>query len=194
MSSATESLEKLREGNRRFVNGQPRVASNDDAFGDDRAAGQSPFAVILSCSDSRVPPEVIFDQGLGDLFVIRVAGNVVEPSLIGSVEYAASVLGSSLVVVLGHSNCGAVTAALGELKDGPSLTSPNLLAIVDSIRPSINAEQSLEDAISSNVAGSVRSLKRDSIVLNDLIAKGDLTIVGAEYSIETGVVSFHESD
>lgn len=193
MTNATEALDKLRDGNARFVGGNSQGPGTDGAFGDERAEGQTPFAIVLSCSDSRVPPEIIFDQGVGDLFVIRVAGNVVEPSLIGSVEYAASVLGTSLVVVLGHSNCGAVTAALGEVKAESSLRSPNLLAIVDSIRPSINSKQSLQEAITTNVAGSVKRLKQDSLVLNELVAKGDLAIVGAEYSIETGKVTFDQS-
>ena len=192
MTTPTEALEKLRNGNRRFIDGQTRGAGEDNTFGAERAAGQAPFAIILSCSDSRVPPEIIFDQGVGDLFVVRVAGNVADPSLIGSIEYAASILGSQLVVVLGHSNCGAVTAALGEVKDGPSLTSPNLLAIVENIRPSITAEQSLDDAISTNVTGTVKKLQQESMVLNDLVAKGELTIVGAEYSIETGEVDYKE--
>lgn len=193
MTTSNDALEKLRDGNRRFVEGQSAGANVDGSFGDERAAGQAPFAIILSCSDSRVPPEIIFDQGVGDLFVVRVAGNIADPTLIGSIEYAASVLGSQLVVVLGHSNCGAVTAALGEVKDGPSLTSPNLLAIVENIRPSIDAEQSLTDAITTNVRGTVRKLQQESMVLNDLVAKGDLAIVGAEYSIETGEVTYADN-
>ena len=189
MISAIEALERLKDGNRRFVNGSPQP-STEKTFGEERAGGQSPFAIVLCCSDSRVPPEVVFDQNVGDLFVVRVAGNVVEPTLLGSIEYAASVLGTRLVVVLGHSNCGAVTAALKEMRNESSLNSPNLLAIVDRIRPAIRADQTLEEAIRANVAASAKQLQADSQVVNDLVANRELAIVSAEYSIETGKVSY----
>ena len=189
MISAIEALERLKDGNRRFVNGSPQP-STEKTFGEERAGGQSPFAIILCCSDSRVPPEVVFDQNVGDLFVVRVAGNVVEPTLLGSIEYAASVLGTRLVVVLGHSNCGAVTAALKEMRNESSLNSPNLLAIVNRIRPAIRADQTLEEAIRANVAASAKQLQADSQVVNDLVANRELAIVSAEYSIETGKVSY----
>lgn len=161
-------------------------------------AGQSPFAIVLACSDSRVPVELIFDQGLGDLFVIRVAGNVVAPSQVGSVEFAAAQLGTRLVVVLGHSNCGAVDAALGELRRQEEQRSPNLRAIVDRIRPAIeplleaDADTPLHDAVIANVFRSVDRLQHGSTIVENLVASGDLTIIGAEYSIETGIVSFLE--
>ncbi|MFW2405948.1 MAG: carbonic anhydrase, partial [Gammaproteobacteria bacterium] len=140
MISAAEALERLRQGNDRFVAGE---CSIDNTPGGARSAklvaGQSPFAIILACSDSRVPVEIIFDQGLGDLFVIRVAGNIVAPSQVGSVEYAAAQLGTKLVVVLGHSNCGAVDATLKELRREEDHRSPNIRSIVDRIRPAIES-------------------------------------------------------
>src|SRR5918995_670956 len=139
MISAREALERLREGNRRFASG---VRSNDILASTRRsevAAGQEPFAIVLGCSDSRVPAEIVFDQGLGDLFVIRVAGNIVAPSQVGSVEFAASRFGTRLVVVLGHSQCGAVSATLEELRRPSEEQSRNLQSIVDRIRPSVEA-------------------------------------------------------
>ena len=190
MISATEALERLRDGNRRFVNGDTAHANSLRGFHPELAKGQSPFAVVLACSDSRVPTELIFDVGFGDLFVIRVAGNVVAPSQVGSVEFAASVLGTKLVVVLGHSNCGAVVAALKELRKEDAVRSPNLRSIVDRVQPAVRADDSLEEAIRSNVRSSVSRLAHGSQVLEELLENGELTIVGAEYSIETGEVSY----
>src|SRR5881394_1889330 len=142
MITANEALERLREGNRRFAAG---VAVNDRFAHYARRSAvadrQEPFAIVLGCSDSRVPAEIVFDQGLGDLFVIRVAGNIVAPSQIGSVEFAAERYGVRLVVVLGHSNCGAVLATVEELGRGPSEQSRHLSSIVDRIRPSVQAFQ-----------------------------------------------------
>lgn len=197
MISATDSIERLQAGNRRFVSGTSKI---DEAVREARRAelvtGQSPFAIVLACSDSRVPVELVFDQGLGDLFVIRVAGNVVAPSQVGSVEYAAAQLGTRLVVVLGHSNCGAVDATLKELRTEQSHRSPNLRAIVDRIRPAVeplleeNEHVSLQDAVIANVIRSVERLHHGSSILEELVKSGDLLIVGAEYSIESGVVTF----
>ena len=197
MISATESIERLQDGNRRFVSGTSKI---DEAVREARRAelvtGQSPFAIVLACSDSRVPVELVFDQGLGDLFVIRVAGNVVAPSQVGSVEYAAAQLGTRLVVVLGHSNCGAVDATLKELRREQAHRSPNLRAIVDRIRPAVeplleeNEHVSLQDAVIANIIRSVERLHHGSIILEELVKSGDLLIVGAEYSIESGVVTF----
>jgi len=158
--------------------------------------GQSPFAIVLACSDSRAPVELVFDQGLGDLFVIRVAGNVVAPSQVGSVEYAAAELGTRLVVVLGHSNCGAVDATLKELRREQAHRSPNLRSIVDRIRPAVeplleeSEHASLQEAVIANVFRSVERLHHGSIIIEDLVKSGDLMIVGAEYSVESGVVTF----
>ena len=195
MIAAADALESLREGNRRFVAGESNIK---ESLGQARRAelvgGQSPFAVILACSDSRVPVELVFDQGLGDLFVIRVAGNVVSPSQIGSVEFAAAQLGTRLVVVLGHSNCGAVDATLKELAREQESRSPNLRAIVERIKPAIEplmgSGVTLQEAVAANVRHSVRRLHRGSEILEQLITDGELQVIGAEYSIETGKVRF----
>jgi carbonic anhydrase len=197
MITAQEAIERLRNGNRRFVEGKITNADSiDQARRAELVDGQSPFAVVVACSDSRVPVELLFDQGLGDLFVIRVAGNIVAPSQIGSVEYATAQLGTRLVVVLGHSNCGAVDATLKELAQESSLRSPNLRAIVDRIRPAVDpllqedGKLELHDAVIANVRHSVDRLQHGSLVLEQLIGAGDVTVVGADYSIASGEVSF----
>lgn len=167
---------------------------------DELAEGQQPFAVILGCSDSRVPVEIVFDQGLGDLFVIRVAGNVVAPSQIGSIEFAAEMFSTALVVVLGHSRCGAVQATLQQLREPEEQQSPNLKSIVDRISPAVSAVlqtaadkdvASLERAaIRENVRASVKALQHGSTILEEMVTDGKLLIVGAEYSLDTGVVEF----
>lgn len=197
MISVANALQCLRDGNRRFVAGTPR---NVESYGEARRAelvgGQSPFAVIVACSDSRVPVEMVFDQGLGDLFVVRVAGNVIAPSQIGSVEFAATQFGTKLVVVLGHSNCGAVDATLKELAQEQEHRSPNLRAIVDRIRPAIEPLMSegvsLHDAVVANVHHSVDQLRHGSEVLEQLVEDENLVVIGAEYSIENGTVEFFE--
>jgi carbonic anhydrase len=197
MIEAAEALERLSEGNRRFAAGNSNRNEADlRANLAELQAGQAPFAIVLACSDSRVPVEMIFDQGLGDLFVIRVAGNVVAPSQVGSVEFAAAQLGAKLVVVLGHSNCGAVDATLMELRREQEHRSPNIRAIVDRIRPAIeliiddNDHVGLQEAVVANVRHSVGRLKHGSLILEQLIESGDLVVVGAEYSIERGEVNF----
>jgi len=201
MISANEALTRLQEGNQRFVSGVRSVDSLVTQMQrEDFVAGQAPFAIILGCSDSRVPAEIIFDQGLGDLFVIRVAGNIVAPSQIGSVEFAASQFGSPLVVVLGHSRCGAVMATLEEIERPSSETSSNVMSIVSRIRPSVellsrtglhdDPEQLLKTAIRSNILASTNNLRHGSQSLEQLILDDKLTIVAAEYSLETGVVEF----
>ncbi len=167
------------------------------------AAGQEPFAIILGCSDSRVPAEIVFDQGLGDLFVIRVAGNIVAASQIGSVEFAAERFGTPLVVVLGHSRCGAVLATLEELMQPKEKQSRNLRSIVGRIRPSVeallatelrhDAEALVRHAVRSNVRVSVNHLRNGSEVLEQLIQSKRLLVVGAEYSLETGLVDFFDN-
>jgi len=201
VTSAIEALQFLRNGNRRFVTGDlrsERLASL--ARRSELTAGQEPFAVILGCSDSRVPVEIIFDQGLGDLFVIRVAGNVVAPSLIGSVEFAAAKFGTRLVVVLGHTNCGAINATLDELQQPASNPSRNLLSIVDRVRPSVEkvlAESAglpraelVRRAVRANIESSVKQLRHGSDLIVDLVRNDGLLVVGAEYSLETGLVEF----
>ena len=201
MISANEALERLQQGNQRFVSGVRSIDSQVKQMQRmDFVAGQAPFAIILGCSDSRVPAELVFDQGLGDLFVIRVAGNIVAPSQIGSVEFAASQFCSQLLVVLGHSMCGAVMATLEEIERPSDETSLNVLSIVSRIRPSVellyqtdlrdSPEQLLKTAIRSNILASTNSLRHGSQMLEQLIQDEKLTIVAAEYSLETGVVEF----
>ena len=203
MIPADEALEKLREGNHRFATDVPsrQTVTVRPA---DTAGGQQPFAIILGCSDSRVPADVVFDQGLGSLFVIRVAGNVVAPSQIGSVEYAATMFGTRLVVVLGHSQCGAVIAAVEDLQTPVDQDSPNLSSIVDFIRPSVarcvaegvgNDQDALvAKAVRANIQSSVEHLLYGSDILEELVASDGLRIVGAEYSLQTGLVEFFDDD
>ncbi len=196
--AAREALQRLVEGNRRFVAGRPdeRGASSLVRRAD-LVAGQEPFAIILGCSDSRVPAELVFDQGLGDLFVIRVAGNIVAPSQIGSVEFAAERFHTRLVVVLGHSQCGAVTATLEALRQPQNSHSRNLRSIVGRIRPAVEGllaagppgdEALLHAACRANVRASANQLRHGSEIIERLCDEDGLLIVGAEYSLETGIV------
>lgn len=202
MLSAVESLNRLRDGNARFVADVRSHAT--DASRSHRvelAEGQDPFAIILGCSDSRVPAEIIFDQGLGDLFVIRVAGNIVAPSQIGSVEFAAANFSTRLVVVLGHSRCSAVTVTLEQLQR-PTSHSRHVHSIVDRVRPSVEAllatdlrhdpRALIRDAVRANVRASANQLRHGSELLESLIAREGLLVVGAEYSLESGVVDFFD--
>jgi len=203
MIPARDALALLREGNQRFVS---NVSSRDGLEGRARrmelAAGQAPFAAILGCSDSRVPVEIVFDQGLGDLFVIRVAGNIVAPSQIGSVEFAAEQFGSRLVVVLGHSRCGAIETTLEQLRRPVENQSRNLHSIVDLVRPAVEGllatdlkrdhEALLHAAVRANIRASVRHLRHGSDIIENLIQNAGLRVVGAEYSLETGVVDFFD--
>jgi carbonic anhydrase len=203
MVTAQQALQRLKEGNRRFVE---RVRNHEAALGASPqihlTQEQKPFAIVLGCSDSRVPAELVFDQGLGDLFVIRVAGNIVAPSLIGSVEFAAEQFGTRLVVVLGHSRCGAIQATLEQLRRPAENQSPNIRSIVDRVRPSIegllrtelrNDEDALvRQAVRANVGVSVSHLRYGSDVLERLIQNDGLAVVGAEYSLETGEVDFFD--
>jgi len=203
MLNAAEAHKRLQEGNGRFTtDNQSRSLLTTQAQRSELVHGQAPFAIILGCSDSRVPAELIFDQGLGDLFVIRVAGNIVAPSHIGSVEYAAEMFGTRLVVVMGHSSCGAVLATLDELERDSESRSPNLRAIVDYIRPSVaqlletdlrhDRDALVHHAVRANVRASVNHLRHGSKILEQLIQNDGLRVVGAEYSLETGVVDFFE--
>ena len=202
MLPAQEALERLREGNQRFVSD----IRDSDTLGQTRrsqvAAAQEPFAIILGCADSRVPAELVFDQGLGDLFVIRVAGNIVAPSQIGSIEFAAERYGTRLVVVLGHSSCGAVEATLEELERPSENRSPNLSSIVGRISPSVEGlldgplkgdpEALLDEAVKENIRASVKQLRNGSEILEQLLQGDGLMIVGAEYCLESGVVQVLE--
>jgi carbonic anhydrase len=203
MISARDALERLRTGNRRFVSD---TRSGDTLTNQRRraevAAGQEPFAIVLGCSDSRVPAEIIFDQGLGDLFVIRVAGNIVASSQVGSVEFAAGRYRTPLVVVLGHSQCGAVLATLEVLQRPTSHQPGNLRSIVDRVRPSVEAllatdlrhdpEALLQHAVRANIRASANHLRHGSEILERIIEREGLLVVGAEYSLETGVVEFFD--
>lgn len=203
MISALEALSRLQEGNRRFVSDlrEPDAASSRMRRME-LTAVQEPFAIILGCSDSRVPAEIVFDQGLGDLFVIRVAGNIVAPSQIGSVEFAAERFGTRLVVVLGHSMCGAILATLEELARPQESQSPNLWSIVDRVRPSVenlletelrhNHDALVHSAVRANIRASVNQLRHGSSTLENLIHSRGLLVVGAEYSLETGMVDFFD--
>jgi carbonic anhydrase len=200
MIDAADALARLSEGNRRFVANQATAAGSHSARRAELVDGQAPFAIILGCSDSRVPAELVFDQGFGDLFVIRVAGNIVAPSQVGSVEFAAARFGTRLVIVMGHSQCGAVIAAVDDVLGRTSAQSRNLRSIVDRVRPAVEAvraergpestETWLRDAVRANVRASVDHLRHGSELLEQLIAKDGLMVVGAEYSLETGVVTF----
>lgn len=201
--SATEALERLRDGNHRFatdVRSVHTVMSQSQ-----RAAltiGQNPFAIILGCSDSRVPAELVFDQGFGDLFVIRVAGNIVAPSQIGSVEFAATQYNTRLVVVMGHTQCGAVLATLDELRHNSHSPSRNLRSIVERIAPAVaqlmetplrdQPEELIKHAVRANIRAATSHLRHGSEILENLVANDGLLIVGAEYSLETGKVDFFD--
>ncbi len=203
MIPALEALERLQNGNRRFVSdlgGTEAVSRRLRRI--ELATGQEPFAIILGCSDSRVPAELVFDQGLGDLFVIRVAGNIVAPSQIGSVEFAAERFGTRLVVVLGHSMCGAILATLEELARPQDAQLPNLRSIVDRVRPSVeilletdlrhNHDALVHSAVRANIRASANQLRHGSSTLETLIQNDGLLVVGAEYSLETGIVDFFD--
>ncbi len=203
MIPGPEALERLREGNRRFV---AHVTEPDARVPLNRRAElvkvQAPHAIVLGCSDARVPAEIVFDQGLGDLFVIRVAGNIVAPSLVGSVEFAAARFGTRLVVVLGHSECGAILATLEELRRPTENQSHNLRAIVDRVRPSVEGllaaglgtdeAELVRQAVRANIRASVDHLRHGSAMLEQLIQTDGLLVVGAEYSLATGEVDFFD--
>jgi carbonic anhydrase len=201
--SALDALERLKEGNRRFASGKPRLGTTTSRMWRDAlVAGQRPFAAILGCSDSRVPVEIVFDEGLGSLFVIRVAGNVVAASQIGSIEFAAAQFGTRLVVVLGHTLCGAVAATLDELQRPTESQSRNLRSIVDRIRPAVEGlldtnlgrdrEALARRAVRANVSVASSQLRHGSAILEQLIREDGLLVVGAEYSLETGLVDFFD--
>jgi carbonic anhydrase len=205
MLTAREALERLKQGNERFAT---NVRSLDALLSHARrpeiATSQNPFAIILGCSDARVPAEVVFDQGLGDLFVIRVAGNIVAPSQVGSVEFAAARFSTRLVVVMGHTRCGAIQATVDSVRD-PALdaASRNIASIVDRVRPSVlsvatpelreQPEEWIRRATRANVRVSVDHLRHGSALLEELILRDGLCVVGAEYSLDSGRVEFFDS-
>ena len=191
------ALERLVEGNQRFLRGDGAVAGR--GFDPARAAAtQRPFAIVLGCSDSRTPVEIVFDQGFGDLFVVRVAGNIVAPSIVGSIEFAASQFGTRLVVVMGHTGCGAIAATLHALDTGMGPASKNLRAITDRIAPHVESiaraagPDTAREAMRANVRASVDHLRHGSQIVEELVLKGRVRVVGAEYEIETGQVVFFD--
>jgi len=203
MITAREALKRLQDGNARFaasVNGADDQLTHPKRV--ELVTTQEPMAIILGCSDSRVPAEIVFDQGLGDLFVIRVAGNIVAPSQVGSVEFAAARFGTPLVVVLGHSQCGAILATVEELRRPSENQSPNLRAIVDRVRPAVeplvathlaqDPDALVRAAVRANIRASANHLRHGSALLEQLIQNDGLLVVGAEYSLETGVVEFFD--
>ena len=199
------ALDRLRYGNRRFVadlsNSRPLAGGERRA---QLASDQRPFAIVLGCSDSRAPAEIVFDQGLGDLFVIRVAGNIVAPSQVGSVEFAAEQFGTRLVVVMGHSHCGAIAATLSVIAHEGKAPSAGLSDIVERIRPALlplltggargDPESFQRDAVRANVVCAADQLRHGSPVLEEMIAEDGLLVVGAAYDIESGVVDFFDGE
>lgn len=201
MISAQEALTRLKLGNSRFV-ADIRHNWVNQTRRVELTAGQQPFAAILGCSDSRVPVEIIFDQGLGDLFVIRVAGNIVAPSQVGSVEFAAAQFNTKLVVVLGHSRCGAILATLDALRAPTAYASRNIRSIVDRIAPTLaplqatelwqDGERLLPHAVRANIRASANHLRHGSAMIESMIQHNGVRVVGAEYSLETGIVEFFD--
>lgn len=202
--TTSEALHRLAAGNQRFVaTGRGAGKALSPARRAELAAGQRPFAAVLACADSRVAPEVVFDQELGALFVVRVAGNIATPAVVGSIEFAAAEFSTPLVVVLGHSRCGAVTATVEAMRASAPSLSPGLQAIVDRIRPPVESvladpsdtgpDEIVSRAVRANVRAVVESLRLDSALLADRVEAGTIQIVGAEYDLETGVVEFTES-
>jgi len=205
MVTANDALARLKEGNARFAsNVRDLTALASQTRRNDLALEQNPFAIVLGCSDSRVPAEIVFDQGLGDLFVIRVAGNIVAPSLLGSIEFSARLHGVRLVVVLGHTHCGAIQATVDELEQPSENRSPNLASIVNRIRPSVETliesgmgsdrEALVHHATRANIRTSTAHVRHGSQVLEELIAHDGLRVIGAEYSLQTGLVDFFDDD
>jgi carbonic anhydrase len=203
--TARGALAALMEGNRRFVaNVRGTEAILSQVRRAELAVSQKPFAILLGCSDARVPAEIVFDQGFGDLFVIRVAGNIVAPSQVGSVEFAAERLGIRLVVVLGHMQCGAVGATVASVLEGAPPASRDLMSIIDRIRPAVlplvqssatrDKDALVRAAVRANVRASASHLRHGSALLESLIAKEGLDVVGAEYDVVTGAVDFFDSE
>lgn len=199
--SPAASLRRLVAGNQRFL--AQSAAHESRGFRPELAdQAQRPFAIVLGCSDSRTPVEILFDEGFGDLFVVRIAGNVVAPSVVGSIEFAASQFGTRLVVVLGHTRCGAITATVNAIQSGDSPESRNIRAITNRISPHIEdvvrgAGPSMDagllrESMRINVRASADHLRHGSQLLEELVLSGRVAIVGAEYELETGRVDFFD--
>ncbi len=202
MIPARAALARLKDGNRRFVSAEQRARSSMATPPGELAQGQQPFATVLGCSDSRVPTEIVFDQAAGDLFVVRVAGNVISPAVVDSVEFGTGVLGTRLVVVMGHTRCGAVAATLEHLQRGGADTDPTETPIVDWVRrsvepllstgPDMAADEVISRGVRANVRASVDYLRNESPALTELRRTQGLRIVGAEYCLEAGTVDFFD--
>jgi carbonic anhydrase len=202
-ATAAEALARLRDGNRRFTT---NVRSLDVLLSHTRRAElairQQPFAIVLGCADSRVPAEIVFDQGLGDLFVIRVAGNIVAPSQVGSVEFGVERFGIRLVVVMGHTGCSAILSTLEHMENPTGQSSRSLRSIVDRVRPAIaplmrtelarDRQALLREGTRANVHVAADHLRHGSELLEHFIARDGLVVVGAEYNLETGEVDFFD--
>jgi carbonic anhydrase len=199
--SPRAAAERLLAGNQRFCAGQQ--AHHSRTFSSELAERpQRPFAIVLGCSDSRTPVEVLFDEGFGDLFVVRIAGNVVAPSVVGSIEFAASQFGTRLVVVLGHTRCGAIAATAHALHTGNGPDSRNIRSITDRIAPHIEplvrAKDTMPDAdrlrvlMRANVLASVDHLRHGSRLLEELVLAGRVAVAAADYELETGRVQFFD--
>ena len=189
-----QELERLMAGNGRFVESKQQGCDIGQGRREALAGGQQPYAIILSCADSRVPPEHVFDEGLGDLFVIRVAGNVATPAVMGSIEYAVAQIGTPLLMVLGHSGCGAVAATYDVLTQGEDGLTDGLQALVNEIRPSVESVVDEEKgnavaiAVAANVEASIEALKQSPIIA-DALQNGRVRLVGAVYDLASGVVN-----
>ncbi len=191
-----DALSKLVDGNKRFVSGNLQLKDLSGERRKELSKGQHPSAIVVACSDSRVPPEIIFDQGLGDVFVIRVAGNVLDPVSVGSIDYAAEHLHAPLIIVLGHDNCGAVKAAL----EAKEKTADNIGAVIRKILPAVkkaterggSKEDILNNAIRENVMVQQKYLLRKSAIVRNLIASGNLKIVTGIYHIESGEIELFD--
>jgi len=203
MQAAIEALKALKSGNSRFVENVRSVEyTGTQANPQDHASSQQPFAIIVGCSDSRVPAETIFDQDLGSLFVVRIAGNIVSTSQLGSVEFAVQQFGSPLIVVLGHSNCGAVAATINQLNNPNDSLTPSVSAIVEHVSPAVKPllQSAVKDdhdallarAVRANVELGTNTLRNESTILKEYAAQGKLSVVGAEYSLDTGEVDFFD--
>jgi carbonic anhydrase len=194
-----EALDRLIDGNHRFREGGGRTSYRP--WSQQQATEpQRPFAIVLGCSDSRTPVETLFDQGFGELFVVRIAGNIVAPSVVGSIEFAASQFGSRLVVVMGHTRCGAITATVKSIETGRGHESKNIRAITDRIAPHIESlvrpgspeDEMIREAVRANVRASADHLRHGSMILEELVLAGRVTVVGAEYDLDTGAVEFFD--
>lgn len=187
--SPDQAIEMLKEGNQRFLN-KNQISRDLNSQVKETSGGQNPYAVVLSCIDSRVPVELAFDQGIGDVFSARVAGNIVNEDVLGSIEYACGVAGSKAILVLGHTKCGAVTAACQGVELG------NITALLSKVKPAIADVENrigsieVEEVTKANVHHSIKEIRAKSALLNDLEAEGKIKIVGAIYHVENGNVTF----